>query len=525
MSFTYDENDPLPTWVKNAVCRWKEDDASRAAHDDTREQLADAWTRLFGEDLPQKETARESIDLGDCFMWLFSGGKIIESSYEGDAIYELIDAVTAKSTAPVQEESICDSEDPDARGDAPSSDDRVNTYIVNGRPLSEDQTQAINTLLDAIDRGERVLVLTGAAGTGKTTSAQALADQLWERGFSVEFLAPTGKAAVRISEVVGRPAKTIHSRLYRSVKNTEDGVPIFLHPHEDMSEGRSTAYISDEGSMVGSRLHEALVKALGPKGILIYLADPHQLPPVADKWGPDLENPTAELSHIHRQAAESPVLQVATILRNGGTMPRESIGNSYIRRQGTLQVAATWMVEQMNAGEDAVVLCYSNKTRNKINKLVRYLLGHDKRGPLVLGERLICLRNNRHVGCMNGQTMSADQISWFGDPKDNIVKVRTRQDLRFFTSPDLIAAERTAFEYRSRMGEFKGAQPQLWLHLDYAYALTVHRSQGSEYRKVLFVIDNTMRYMWRAGKLKDGHRICYTAVTRAKEQLTVLDVK
>lgn len=518
MSFTYGLDDPTPTWAKgsNLALKWREDDACRAAHDETRETAYKAWKRLYDEELPDKGTAIESVDQGDCMLWLFEGGRVLEESFDVDSIYELAEGVAAP--API----ALDDDFRRTASEAAAAKPAESVYSVDGRSLSPDQEQSINDLLDAIDAGERVLVLTGAAGTGKTTSARALANELMERGWSVEYMAPTGKAAVRISEVVGRKATTIHSRLFTRVKNTEEGVPIFLDPQQ-LSTGR-TAFICDEGSMVGRRIHDQILRHLGPNAILIYLADPYQLPPVADTWGPDLQNPTAELTQIHRQADESPVLHVATLLRNGEAMPKHDIGDGYSRRNGTLETAAKWMVEQQQAGEDAIVLCYSNKTRQKINGLVRYLMGNKARGPLCLEEQLVVLRNNKFVGRMNGETFTAEKIQWFKTAKEGIVVVQSGES-RFFTKPDLIGAERDAFEYHSRMSERLGADPRAWLHLDYAYCLTVHKSQGSEYRRVLFVIDNTMRYLWRTGKLDDGFKLCYTAATRAKEQLIVLDVK
>jgi len=528
LAFTYGLDDETPTWAKgsNLELKWREDDACRSAGDESRETADKAWRRLYNAELPDKDTAIESVDQGDCMLWLFEGGRVFEQAFDSDAIYELSESLAIlESNDAVQiyaQQAELDDEFRRTVSEAPAAALQDSPYSVDGRSLSADQSKAIETTLKAIEDGQRVLVITGAAGTGKTTMARALANKLEELGWIIEYMAPTGKAAVRISEVVKKKASTIHARLFSRVKNTEDGIPIFLDPQQ-LAHGRK-AFICDEGSMVGSRLHKQILNNLGPHAILIYLADPFQLPPVADTWGPNLMNPTAQLTQVHRQADESPVLHVATLLRNGESMPKHDIGTGYLRRQGSLEFAAKWMVEQQQAGEDAIVLCYSNKTRQKVNSLVRHLMGYKRRGPLCLEEQLVVLRNNKFVGRMNGETMVAEKIRWLHTPKEGIVVVESGES-RFFTMPNLIGAERTAFEYHSRMGDKVGADSRGWLHLDYAYCLTVHKSQGSEYQKVLFIIDNTVRYMWSQGKLDDAFKLFYTAVTRAKEQLIVLDAK
>lgn len=506
-------------WASTQQIRltWQEDEACRTAGDNSREMLDQAWKRLYGEELPNLADAIDVVDHGDCMMRLFPHGRIIEQSYMGDAIYE-----TRRPGEATTEDSVHVDPDTASPASAPSAPIGSN-YQVDGRELSTDQGHALDKVFEAIERGQRVVVLTGPAGTGKTTCARALEAKLHNAGWLVEYMAPTGKAAVRISEVTRRRATTIHSRLFTRVTNTEDGIPIFSEPQQLTSMGR-TVFICDEGSMVGTRIHEQILDHLGPGNAIVYLADPFQLPPVADSWGPDLLHPTAELTQIHRQAEESPILRVATRLRNREPMPKESLDQGYTRRNGTLDEAARWMVQQIKAKEDAIVLCYSNKTRQQINHLVRRLLGYDVRGPLCLDERLLVLRNNPAVGRMNGETMVAEKIRWLHTPKEGVVVVQSG-DTSFFTKPDLMGAERTAFEYHSQMGNRVGADHRAWLHLDYAYCLTVHKSQGSEYRKVLFVVDGTMRAMWRSGRLQDGYKLCYTAVTRARDELIILDTK
>lgn len=511
-------DDPEPWWTRKESLEllWVEDDACRAAGDDTRPTSYSQWPKLFGEELPQLEDALEAADFGDCFLYLYPQGRVRQISYDGDSIFRVVQK-EERQGPDLDEYLRAASETTSALLELPEA--RQPSEVST---LSVDQQDALAALLEAIRRGERVLVLTGPAGTGKTTLAIALEQELTGLGWRVDYMAPTGKAAVRISEVVRKRASTIHGRLFTRVENTKDGVPIFLDPQQ-IGVGR-TAFICDEGSMVGSRLHEQVLAHLGPDAILIYLADPFQLPPVADTWGPDLLNPTAMLTQIHRQAEGSPIIEVATRLRSNQGLPKTQIGDAYRRVSASLGDASTWMAGRLQKNEDAIVLCYSNKTRKKINALVRTRIGHTVRGPLCLNERLVVLQNNHRIGLMNGETIVAEKISWLKSAKEGVVKV-TCGEQTFFTMPELIGASREAFEYHRQLNGAIGADPKAWVHLDYAYCLTVHKSQGSQYKSVLFVIDSVMRTMWAHGRLPDGFKICYTAVTRAREELIVMDTR
>lgn len=509
-----------PSWVHSLEQLWLEDDASRAAHDETRQRLSDAWVQLFNEEFPGKDQAIEFADLGDAFFYLFPEGRVACYDYMGEGIYQVTDHNKVPDTHTPLKEALASTEVFEPEEERPPK-----TY--GELTLSDDQEEALQKLLDAIDQGQRVLVLKGPAGTGKTTLAIALSYELTARKWHIRYMAPTGKAASRLSEVVMRPATTIHSALFKSVKQSEKGVPIFMDPQQ-MTMGR-VAIFCDEGSMVGRRLYSKMVENIGPQGVIVFMGDDQQLPPVADKWGPDFENPTAELTRIHRQAEDNPIISVATKVRLGESLPKESIGDAYVRHKGTLQLAARWMIREMNEGNDAIVLCYSNTTRRKINNLVRHFAGLKTQGDIVRGEQLVVLRNNKFVGRMNGETLIAESIQKFeprnGQPDQNAVVIRSG-DSAFFTKPELIGADRAEFDTVAALAS-QYTDSRLWVHLDYGYCLTVHKSQGSEYKKVLFVIDGAMRFMARKGTLSpaDARRLCYTAITRAREQVIVLDTK
>lgn len=275
-------------------------------------------------------------------------------------------------------------------------------------------------------------------------------------------------------------------------------------------------------SMVGKRLYDDLMAAAGTSVQVLFSGDPGQLPPVADHLGPSLYSPTAELRTVHRQALESPVLLVATEVRQGIRMRRESIGDLYVRRPGSAADAADWVGERLAAGGDAVVLTATNKVRQNINRITRKNLGYvDAIHP---GEQLVVLLNNKNMGRMNGETIRVEACSPVCDDdgeETGLIRILSEDQVYFVYGPT-IGAEVGAFHSMcSRLGHLRDRRQ--FLHVDYGYALTTHKSQGSEFREVCFVIDDQLR--WRAGKdSEDVKRLAYTAITRAKEKLLVLDV-
>ena len=177
-------------------------------------------------------------------------------------------------------------------------------------PLSQGQLEAIKNAA-----AHRLFILTGGPGVGKTTTANTIIKYLMAAGHSVALAAPTGRAAQRLSEMSGRPAKTIHRLLEWSPE-------ILGFSRDEANPVEATAIIIDESSMLDIRLFHALVKALPPCGKLILIGDTDQLPSV----GPgnvlnDLIRSRvitfSRLTEIFRQAAQSNIIQAAHEINRG----------------------------------------------------------------------------------------------------------------------------------------------------------------------------------------------------------------
>lgn len=342
-------------------------------------------------------------------------------------------------------------------------------------------------------------------------------------GWYVFWAAPTGKAAVRLQTVTGQPASTLHSLLYRRVTEGRKGQPLFGERRDRLLDGRRGLLVIDESSMVGKRLYDDLVSASGTSVQLMFSGDPEQLEPVADTLGPDLSHPTAELTTVHRQALESPILFVATEVRQRFNLVRDSIDDRYVREPGSAMDAADWICERLDRKIDSIVLTATNSIRQNVNRIVRKTRGFVD--PVCPGDQLVVLLNNKDAGRMNGETLIVDAVSPVCGEKGEetgLLRIFSGEDVYFVHGPS-IGSEMLDFKRaRDRLSHVR--DPAQWLHVDHGYALTVHKSQGDEWKEVCFLVDERLK--WRA-KNQDPigvRRLVYTAVTRAKEKLLVLDV-
>ena len=237
---------------------------------------------------------------------------------------------------------------------------------------------------------------------------------------------------------------------------------------------------------------------------VLVLGDPGQLPPIsgAGFFTEDV-TPDVMLTEVHRQARDNPIVRMSMAIREGQPLPVGDYGDSKIitRRQLTTE-------EVMQSDQIIVGL---NKTRQLYNGRVRELLGHTGEMP-IRGDKLVCLRNDRKKGIFNGSLWKVDrwkankkkpqQIDLFLDPEDGDSprgkSVSVRRD--FFTGTD------TELKWEEK----KGTQ-----EFTYGYALTCHKSQGSQWNN-LVVFDESYAFRENASRWR------YTAVTRAAEKLTMI---
>ena len=255
-----------------------------------------------------------------------------------------------------------------------------------GREWSREQAEAIDQVGRWLKRGEpQVFRLFGYAGVGKTTLARHIAEGA--RG-ETAFAAFTGKAALVMRSKGCAGATTIHALIYRASEGAE-GAPTFTL-NADGPASKAGLIVIDECSMVDAELARDLLSFGKP---ILVLGDPFQLPPV--KGGGFFTDgaPDVMLTHIHRQAQDNPIIRLSEVVRSGGELSVGDYGETRVIPRAAVDSAQVLGADQVLVGV--------NRTRRAYNQRMRDLKGF--REPLpVAGDRLVCLRNDRTKGLING---------------------------------------------------------------------------------------------------------------------------
>lgn len=384
-----------------------------------------------------------------------------------------------------------------------------------GISFEEGQRRAIKI---AMEKG--LLILTGGPGTGKTTTLRGILGLLQSHEFHVALTAPTGRAAKRMSELAGQEAKTIH-RLLEVEWRDSAGVS-FVHNEEDPLD--VDAVIVDEVSMVDITLFESLLEALPMGCRLIMVGDVDQLPPVgAGNVLQDLiasgRIPVVELNRVFRQAMESLIISNAHAIV-GGQMPELSKKDKdffFLRDQNPFHAGKT-VVDLLSTRlpksygyspmTDIQILCPSRKGELgtvTINKLAQSVLNPKEKGKheaayngyiLREGDKVMQVKNNYDVawsrpdetgtGVFNGDVGTLMKV----DPASGMLTVLFDDKLAVYSA--------------EAAGE-----------LELAYAVTVHKSQGSEFEAVIMPLLGVPPML-------SYRNLLYTGVTRAKKLLILV---
>ena len=386
-----------------------------------------------------------------------------------------------------------------------------------GTEYASEQARAILTAARS-----SVMLLTGGPGTGKTTTVNGILGLFDRLGIKTVLAAPTGRAANRLKELCGREAATIH-RLLETQFDPESGKLCFMHDESEPL--KADAVVVDETSMVDILLMEALLRALKPQCRLILVGDPDQLPSVgAGNLFSDLirskKIPTVRLTEIFRQARESLIIMNAHAI-NGGQLPELTVKNKdfFFLQRRDMQRAVDTIVDlcvrrlPQNMGIPADQIQVLSPTRKNeagtaaLNLRLQAVLNppapgkqEHKRGKMLfrVGDRVMQIKNNYDImwkktegfgvgtGVFNGDVGKVTEI----DPGQETMTV-VFDDRQVEYTFDLLG------------------------QLELAYAMTVHKSQGSEYPAVILSVSQANPYLLTRS-------ILYTAVTRARELLILV---
>lgn len=377
----------------------------------------------------------------------------------------------------------------------------------NKLQLAASQTEAIRCALE-----NRVVIITGGPGVGKTTIIQSILKVLHAKRVTFALCAPTGRAAKRLSESTGHEARTIHRLLEVNPRNGQ-----FKHDEESPLEEK--LLVVDECSMVDIPLMHHLLKALPEDGHLLLVGDVDQLPSVGP--GSVLKDfiqsgclSVVRLQEIFRQAAGSRIITNAHRI-NQGQMPmmEEDAPLSdfyFIDREEPERTAATLlqMVRdripskfQVHPILDIQVLCPMN------------------RGSLGVREMNLTLQNA--LNPVRHGDVVAEKFGWQFRARDKVIQTENNYDKEVFngdigqiSSIDPIEKEiKVQFEQRKVIYDF-GELDELSL----AYAITIHKSQGSEFPVVVMPVA-TQQYMLLQRNL------VYTGVTRGRKLVVIVGQK
>jgi exodeoxyribonuclease V alpha subunit len=388
----------------------------------------------------------------------------------------------------------------------------------SGLQYSAQQEQAI---FAAATSG--VLLLTGGPGTGKTTIVNGILSLFGQMGLKCLLAAPTGRAAKRLTEVTGEDASTIH-RLLEAGIDQNTGLMFFAK--DESNPLKADAIIVDEMSMVDIQLLHSLLQAIPRGKRLILVGDPDQLPPVGPGYpfGDMLRSgmlPTVRLTDIFRQAQESLIVMNAHRVNRGELPDLRSRRSDFFFlpcrseqevAQTIVDLCARRLPANMNIPADQIqVLSPTRKGGVGTGNLNLMLQGKlnppapDKKerqfGDYVFreGDRVMQIRNNY-------------DIMWKKCDGSMVGSGIFNGDIGIIRSIDPNMEQLTIIFDDDRIADYDFTQLN---ELEPAYAMTVHKSQGSEYRAVVLSAWNGSPYLL-------SRSILYTAITRAKELLIIV---
>ena len=403
--------------------------------------------------------------------------------------------------------------------DAAISDSCVKQDLV----LAPEQKDALRQALK-----EPVMILTGGPGTGKTTILRLLCDCLEAHGGQVLLAAPTGRAAKRLGEATGRPAKTLH-RLLNLHITTDDCVQALAFRAQAEKKLSADLVVVDEASMIDVFLLRSLLEAVEPGNRLLLVGDADQLPSVGP--GDVLRNliesdrvPAARLTQVFRQSAQSLIIRNAHRIHDGLWpeldqskdsqflfIPKE---NADSVAQAVVRLTQEILPRQYGLAplRDVFVLTPSRKGNAgtlALNQVLQQVLlppaeqraGMRSHGRFFgMGDKVMQMRNNYDLAWQTAGDEQQEGNGVFNGETGTVVSVDDASDsLQVqFDDDRLVVYDRASLE-----------------DLELAYALTVHKSQGSEYPVVVLAIAPGAPQLL-------SRNLLYTAVTRARQKLLLV---
>jgi exodeoxyribonuclease-5 len=416
--------------------------------------------------------------------------------------------------------------------------------------LSDKQADAVRDIRDWFLRrtaDQQVFRLFGYAGTGKSTIVKFVLDELGLDDGEVLQACFTGKAAFVLQRKSGMTCSTIHRLIYRVSEPSDAEIAAACRKLDEretaalgltgservaadaeiaalqmaLKEMRQPRFglneespvrdcrlvVLDEVSMVGPEMAVDLLSFEKP---ILVLGDPGQLPPIRGEGAFTAQAPDVMLTEIHRQAAESAVIRLATMARQGIVIPYGQ-HDEFVWKMSARDVTAAQLLK---GGQ---VICGLNATRFSLNNGMRKAAGF-LNGPLPSGsgEKIICLKNDPSLGLLNGMFVTLDDVQGFDEQRFRATVTTEEGDL--IGALPMYAGHFVDHEkFDKQRDERDWKVKKLLVEATFGWAITCHKAQGSQWENVIIVDDK-----WGRGRA-DRNRWLYTAITRAEGGLVILD--
>ena len=390
--------------------------------------------------------------------------------------------------------------------------------------LTNKQEEGLKTALERYKNGEKYTTISGYAGTGKSTLVKFIISALDVEESKVAYAAYTGKAAEVLRKKGNPNAMTLHRLLYDSIPRPAGG--FYRKPKTKLD---YTIVVVDEVSMVPKSMIDLL---LAHKVYVIFLGDPFQLPQIDKKEAHTLlDKPHIFLDEVMRQAAESEIIQTTMKIRNYENIDFNK-GNEVIviPKKELVTGHLTWADQ---------VICGTNATRQALNNQIRGLYGFE--GLPQDGEKMICLRNYWDDTSEDGESVLVNGLtgiihnpfeSFRVAPRYINMKNHNLENITCVFETDegetfeQIEMDKHMIETGEKCIDWKEAYalgkliPRIGdivpREFAFGYAITCHKSQGSEFDRVT-VVEETFPF-----DRTEHARWLYTACTRAAQKLVLV---
>ena len=449
--------------------------------------------------------------------------------------------------------AVCDAEDPEARFATMSYfaselaiERRINDMLktkINPPPKDESDRIMKDVASDlgiTPDRSQLdalylcmyspISVITGGPGTGKTTIMGILGEYFKRNRISCVFAAPTGRAAKKLSEACGSEASTIHRLLgvRRSINTDDDDLLpddragqynslLFVHGKDNPIICR--VIVIDEMSMVDTMLFRHLLDATDKGTSIILVGDPDQLPSVG--CGNILSDlltcrsvPAARLEALHRQADDGTIASNARLILEGKEPQDEGDDFEIISCESEDEAQETIARLILEHKDEDLICLTPTKNENvalgtvRLNKMIQSLEAKDDLKVLKRGQSLVL-----HVGDKVMQNKNDYSTEWIDPATGEVLQGIFNGELGVISDIDPVKESVTITFDEGKTAEYKG---KLLDNIDLAYAVTVHKSQGCEFDRVIIALGKMNALLYKRSLL-------YTAVTRGRMNVTIVE--